>query len=208
MEKILYGARNMYEDSIILTEDSSIFSIKPEPLADYFRLNALGNSKLQNALWNLIPYIPIRITYNIRITTDIDDLGTLRKELLFKAWDSLNDKKGGSPEFINAIAYFTGNIRYYLGPTLLNYRKPNIDNWLECYYDFYDRSNSEQLFNYLSVKLSRICIPSLLLDFHKLIYQYQNSLRTKKWRRSLVNSVLTSLPIRSTEWKMVYLYLW
>ncbi|MPZ05698.1 MAG: AAA family ATPase [Nitrososphaeraceae archaeon] len=159
MEKILFGARNMYEDSVILTENNSTFLIKPEPLGDFFRLNALENSRLQNALWNLIPYIPMRIAYNIRITTDADDLSTLRNELLFKVWSLLNEKKGCSPEFIKAIAYFTGNISYHVGPVLLNSRKPNIENWLECFYEFYDTSHSEQLSGYLTIAL-------LNLGFH------------------------------------------
>jgi hypothetical protein len=65
MERILYGARDIYEDSIILSESHSIFSIKPDPLADLLRLNALQNPKLKNALWNLIPYMPLRLARSI-----------------------------------------------------------------------------------------------------------------------------------------------
>jgi hypothetical protein len=94
----------------------------------------------------------MRIVYNIRTTGD-----SMKKELLFKVWNLLNEKRGGSPEFIIAIGYFTGNIRHYLGPELLNSRKPNIDNWLECYYKFYDISHSENLEGYLTMALFNLC---------------------------------------------------
>jgi hypothetical protein len=142
MEKILYGARNIYEDSIIISENHSIYLIKPDPLADLFRLHALRNRKLVNALSNLISHAPFRIAHNIISTTDIREQDTRESRLIFKIWDALNDSIENGPEFIKAVEYFTGTVRFYFGPELINSRAPNLDKWLKCFEKIYNQ-NSE-----------------------------------------------------------------
>jgi len=44
-----------------------------------------------------------------------------------------------------------------LGPSLLNSRRPNIDNWLEYFYSIYDKSHSEKLTVWLIMALYNVC---------------------------------------------------
>ena len=48
-------------------------------------------------------------------------------------------------------------MRVYLGNALLNHKRPNIDNWLECFYRLYDENRSEELSMQLVMALFNVC---------------------------------------------------
>jgi hypothetical protein len=173
MEKILYGARNKYEDSIIMAETRSIYLIKPDPLADFFRLNALRNRKLVNALSNVISHAPFRIAHNIISATDVRKQDIRESRLLYKIWDALNNDIDCSVESIKAIEYFTRTVNFYLGPELLNSRIPNIDGWMKCF----DKLNSQNSENF-AIMIDALIYLCYHYGFERNFSLFDSSLRS------------------------------
>jgi hypothetical protein len=156
IENIVYGAKNRYEDSIIVLDSDSILSIKPDPLADFLRTKALQDPKLQGVLWRLVPYMPARITQNILSIGTIEQLGPERiMEFIYEIWNLLNSEIGRTREFGTAIVLFTGTATEFL-PTLYS-RKPNIKNWLAWSHRFHKRQSKRFSFE-VELALYNVCI--------------------------------------------------
>jgi hypothetical protein len=107
MESILYRSHHEFHDDIFLSNDGSIFTIKPDPLADFFVVRSLQQEKLKNFIIRFSYLHPYNISINLISVLSFDDqISNIVYEILEHIWDTLNFRKGSEPEYIFAILLF------------------------------------------------------------------------------------------------------
>src|SRR5659263_780172 len=119
------------DTGILFIDSDDKYVIKPDPLADFLRLELVNNQKFDKIWRRLLPYIPLRISQNIFVlprygVTNIEKSA----KTLSQMWDELNCKCGKTPEYFSAIIFFTGDL--YL-TRLVGLNEINLNQWVKCY---------------------------------------------------------------------------
>jgi hypothetical protein len=144
MESILYSSYYEFHDDIFLSNDGSIFTIKPDPLADFFLVRSLQQEKLKNFITRFSYLHPYNISINLLSVLPFDDqIFNIVYEILENIWDILNIRKGSKPEYIFAISLFM-EIAYFYKP-FFDLRKSNIDLWLSSFFEIYKKFQEHSL---------------------------------------------------------------
>lgn len=119
------------ETNILLVSDGE-YAIKPDPVADFLRTEFMGEKRFNRVVNGLLPYMPLRISYNIgvipRFEAKIEEVFTALGEI----WAELNRIKGQTPEFYSALVLFTGDLAFL---PFFDINKANISRWIESYED-------------------------------------------------------------------------
>lgn len=149
-EKVLRVASNS-ATGIVFSEDDDKYVIKPDPLADFLRLEYLNNDKFEKTWRRLLPYTPLRISHNIVVllSQDIKDAEKAFK-ILSQTWDELNSKCGKTPEYFLAIVFFTGDLS---NTGIFDWNKINLRQWVKCYDDISERYPEERVRDSLAMGL-------------------------------------------------------
>lgn len=149
-EKVLRMASNS-DMGILFSEGDNKYVIKPDPLADFMRLELVNSDKFEKIWRSLIPYMPLRISQNVAVIPryNITD-GQKACEILSQMWDELNSKCGKNPEFFFAIIFFTGDLPR---TGIFDWNKINLKQWIRCYNDISERYPEEQVIDNLAKSL-------------------------------------------------------
>jgi hypothetical protein len=139
---ILDVARNGNTDLIV--EEDSIFSIKPDPLADFLRIRALERDELVRLALELLQYAAFRITYNIYVIHRFEKTREQTvKQLLDSIWENLNNIEGKNGEYFTAILQIVNNFGDF--KFTYDYKKANLDNWLKSFEVVFHGQHDEEI---------------------------------------------------------------
>ena len=107
------------------------FAIKPDPLADYLRCELLlDNKKTRNWVGLFLPYMPLRISYNILVLPRYDmEIAQKVSVLLGEIWSELNTFTPKTPEFFDALLLYTGDL---MDSPFFDVGKIDINAWLKA----------------------------------------------------------------------------
>lgn len=182
--RIIYDSTNKYENNIIFSEGSISF-IKPDPIADYFKLLALEDNKLKNIIIDLTKYFPSRIIYHI---TAVRKSNTQQQHnyvmILGKSWLLLNEIDATTLEYfaaIESLSYDLTNWADFSPETI----KMNPRRWVESFEQYFIEEPPTEfkhnllrsLFNayvyYVDRDLSEYCL-RILDYFNRLFIRYND----------------------------------
>jgi len=97
------------ETNILLVSDGE-YAIKPDPVADFLRTEFMREERFNRVVKSLLPYMPLRISYNIgvipRFEAEIEEVFRVLGEI----WVELNRINGRMPEYFSALLFFTGDL--------------------------------------------------------------------------------------------------
>lgn len=181
---ILFDSKNRYENNIIFSE-GSLYFMKPDPVADYFKLISLEDDKFKNILIDLMKYFPYRIIYHIASVRKTNYQQTHNYMMILgESWLLLNETDATTQEYFEAIdtlSYIFTN----MDNSSTNVIQMNPRKWIESFeQNFIDEPPTEMknnllrsLFNayvyYSDKDLSEYC--SRILDyFNRLFLKYND----------------------------------
>ena len=126
----------------LIVEENSIFSIKPDALADFLRIRALERDDFIRLALKLLPYAAFRITYNIYVIPRFERTREqTMKGLLNSIWENLNNIEGKNEEYFAAILKIVDNFGDF--KFTFDYKKANIDKWLRSF-DAISQNNPDE----------------------------------------------------------------
>jgi hypothetical protein len=181
---ILFDSKSRYENNIIFSEDSLYF-MKPDPVADYFKLIALEDDKFKNILIDLMKYFPYRIIYHIASVRKTNYQQTRNYVMILgESWLLLNKIEAITQEYFEAIDALSYILTIWDNSST-NVIQMNPRKWIESFeQSFIQEPPTEiknnllrSLFNayvyYNDKDLSEYC--SRILDyFNRLFHKYND----------------------------------
>lgn len=101
-------------------------------IEDFLIIRALEREELVRLALKLLPYTAFRITYNIYVIPRFEKTREkAMKQLLDSIWENLNNLEGKNEEYFAAILQIVNNICDF--KFTFDYRKANIDKWIESF---------------------------------------------------------------------------
>jgi hypothetical protein len=184
-EQILRDSRDKYDNNLIFSEDN-IYLLKPDPIADFIKLNALENNKIETVLLSIVNYCPKRIFYNIMAVKKFNDKQNENFFNIFiKALNMVNKNRGYTEEYAEAIVFLSIFINESKIPLANNNIKPDLKNWLDSFEHIYREIPSEKILNHIVASLYNIFdyyakqglfnLCDQILEYYKRLYKKYNN---------------------------------
>ena len=132
---------NSLNSDLLIQSRLGIFNIVPDPLADYFVIKLLNNNQrwIKKFIIELSRIIPLRVTTNLLntisnvekgIAFSPDAKGINIIDFVEEIWNDINTNIGDSPEYFDAIMFFT----YQIGNDQISFKSElNLDIWQQTY---------------------------------------------------------------------------